>query len=163
MQTSNHILSYAAGAAILSLGISTTSISEPAALHTAHKTTHAALYSNGVVLNRKSRTASEYIASVRRNPQRKAAMDRAAQEMAGLLKQNIGASTILEMRLAQGLTQSELAAKAGLPQPYLSRIENKRQSFQDSTVIKLAAALHSTPEEIRSAFEAQWNYIESKT
>ncbi|EMR8832657.1 helix-turn-helix transcriptional regulator, partial [Neisseria gonorrhoeae] len=52
------------------------------------------------------------------------------------------------------------ATAAGLPQPYLSRIENSKQSLQDKTVQKLANALGVSPLEVRAAFERRYEYME---
>lgn len=104
--------------------------------------------------------AAEHIEHVRKNPRRKAAMDRAAAKIADKIALKAGGETFVSMRMKKGFTQSELATAAGLPQPYLSRIENSKQSLQDKTVQKLANALGVSPLEVRAAFERQYEYME---
>ena len=48
---------------------------------------------------------------------------------------------IREARKNAGLTQNELAAKSGLPQSHISRIENARHSPSHATREKIARAL----------------------
>lgn len=104
--------------------------------------------------------AAEHIEHVRKNPRRKAAMDRAAAKIANKIALKAGGETFVSLRMKKGFTQSELATAAGLPQPYLSRIENSKQSLQDKTVQKLADALGVSPLEVRAAFERQYEYME---
>lgn len=51
-------------------------------------------------------------------------------------------------RAAKGLSQVELARKAGIPRPNLSAIEKNRRDLTLSTLDKLARALEIAPEEI---------------
>jgi transcriptional regulator with XRE-family HTH domain len=53
---------------------------------------------------------------------------------------NIFAQSIYVARLERGLSQKELALKAGVPQPNLSQIE-KGRDFKVSTLSQIAAAL----------------------
>jgi len=46
-----------------------------------------------------------------------------------------------DARIAAGLTQEQLAAKTGLPQSHISRIENAKHSPARATIEKIAAAL----------------------
>ncbi len=48
---------------------------------------------------------------------------------------------IRELRAAQGLTQTELAQKAGIPQSHVSRLENAEHSPTHLTLEKIARAL----------------------
>ena len=104
--------------------------------------------------------AAEHIEHVRKNPRRKAAMDWAAAKIADKIALKAGGETFVRLRMKKRFTQSELATAAGLPQPYLSRIENSKQSLQDKTVQKLANALGVSPLEVRAAFERQYKYME---
>ena len=104
--------------------------------------------------------AAEHIEHVRKNPRRKAAMDRAAAKIADKIALKAGGETFVSLRMKKGFTQSELAAAAGLRQPYLSRIENSKQSLHNETVQKLANALGVSPLEVRAAFERQYEYME---
>lgn len=54
--------------------------------------------------------------------------------------EHVGA-TIRDLRKAAGLTQVELAAKAGLPQGHISRLENAEHSATNYTLAKIAGAL----------------------
>jgi DNA-binding XRE family transcriptional regulator len=48
---------------------------------------------------------------------------------------------IRERRESAGLTQEELAARSGLPQSHISRLENSKHSPSRSTLEKIASAL----------------------
>ncbi len=48
---------------------------------------------------------------------------------------------IREFRTTAGLTQEELAAKAGLPQSHISKLENRKHSPSHLTIQKIAKAL----------------------
>ena len=48
---------------------------------------------------------------------------------------------IKELRKDAGLTQAQLAEKAGLPQSHISRLENAEHSATNLTLAKIAAAL----------------------
>ncbi|AUZ05319.1 putative transcriptional repressor [Vitreoscilla sp. C1] len=102
-----------------------------------------------------------YIAKVRANPRRKAAMDRASARIAVQLEAKMG-ETIVSLRSRHGLTQQELAEKSQLKQSYLSRIENHKCSLHNTTVSKIASALGCTDEKICMAFSNQWKYLENK-
>ncbi|SUA48893.1 phage associated protein [Neisseria zoodegmatis] len=113
-------------------------------------------------LRTKTTSVSEYVEHIRKNPRRKAAMDKAAQKIAGYLNLETKGVGIIALRTSKGFTQLELARNTGLQQSYLSRIENNRQSLRDETVTKLASALGVTDDEVRSAFKNHWKYLESK-
>ena len=53
-----------------------------------------------------------------------------------------------ELRERKFLTQQQLADKAGITKPNLSRLENGRQGVLASTVLRLAEALDVAPEEL---------------
>jgi predicted DNA-binding ribbon-helix-helix protein/DNA-binding Xre family transcriptional regulator len=55
------------------------------------------------------------------------------------------ARNLRRLRVARGLSQTELAAKAGIARPHLSRFENRTYDTGLDTVSKLAAALGSEP------------------
>src|ERR1700730_7667797 len=55
------------------------------------------------------------------------------------------ARNLRRLRVARGLSQTELAAKAGSARPHLSRLENRTYDTDLDTVSKLAAALGSEP------------------
>jgi predicted DNA-binding ribbon-helix-helix protein len=55
------------------------------------------------------------------------------------------ARNLRRLRVARGLSQTELAAKAGIARPHLSRLENRTYDTGLDTVSKLAAALGSEP------------------
>ena len=52
---------------------------------------------------------------------------------------------LLAWRRRRGLTQTELAARAGIPQPNLSALESDRWDPKLSTIRRLAAALQIAP------------------
>ena len=53
---------------------------------------------------------------------------------------NIGRK-IAQLRKEQGLSSTELAQRAGLSQPQISRLENGKQGFRSETLARIAAAL----------------------
>ena len=65
---------------------------------------------------------------------------------------NSAARSIYLKRLELGLTQKELAVKAGIPQPNISNIE-KGRDFKISTLYQLAVALRVRPEDLLSGME----------
>jgi DNA-binding XRE family transcriptional regulator len=52
-----------------------------------------------------------------------------------------GNSLVKSIRLWRGMTQAEVADKAGIGQGYLSEIENKEKKGADETLTRIAAAL----------------------
>ena len=101
---------------------------------------------------------ANYIERVRQNPRRKVAMDKVAQKIAQQLAQQ--GDTIVSLRLAKGLTQKELAKVTGLQQSYLSRIENQPCTISNHNIEKIAQALNSDSEAIRTAFSRHWQQME---
>jgi transcriptional regulator with XRE-family HTH domain len=55
------------------------------------------------------------------------------------------ATQIQKLREARGMTQEQLASKAGLSRGYLARLETARQDPRLSIVVKLARALRVKP------------------
>ena len=55
---------------------------------------------------------------------------------------------IYSVRLAKGLTQSEVVRQTGIPQPNLSNIEKGKQDITLATLFKLAGALGVMPGEL---------------
>jgi len=78
----------------------------------------------------------------RRDPasKRSAALERARQRLGGSLRKAEG-ETLTSLRLSKGLSQTQLAEMIGHRQPYIARLEKKRQDLRSSTVSKLAKAL----------------------
>lgn len=62
--------------------------------------------------------------------------DLVEQELAGL---RIGAQ-IARLRQEEGLTQTRLAARAGMPSSKISAIENAPQNLEVSTLVRIARA-----------------------
>ena len=57
------------------------------------------------------------------------------------------AGAVRARRLAAGLTMRELAAQAGMSQPFLSNLENSRAMPSIATLYKIANALGVSPRE----------------
>ena len=57
---------------------------------------------------------------------------------------DIGA-TVKVLRTELGMTTSALAAKVGISQAQISRLENGQQGFRSGTLVKLAKALKVPP------------------
>jgi transcriptional regulator with XRE-family HTH domain len=73
------------------------------------------------------------------DPETKAAYD-------ALMEKRQFAHAILELRSAMGLTQRELAAKAGLHQPEIARIESGRSTPTWATVSRIFSSVGATVE-----------------
>ena len=58
------------------------------------------------------------------------------------------ATRLRTLRLARGLSQAQVAAKAGLSREYLARLETARQDPTLGTLEKLAKALRVTVTEL---------------
>jgi predicted DNA-binding ribbon-helix-helix protein/DNA-binding XRE family transcriptional regulator len=58
------------------------------------------------------------------------------------------ARNLRRLRVARGLSQTKLAAEAGIARPHLSRLENRTYDTGLDTVSKLAAALGSEPTDL---------------
>lgn len=50
-----------------------------------------------------------------------------------------------KLRVERGMTQAELARRAGVPQPNLSNIEKEKHDLTVSTLVKLCVALEADP------------------
>jgi putative transcriptional regulator len=61
------------------------------------------------------------------------------------------AKTIREERTLRGLSQGDLAIKAGIDRKTVNRIENQHFSPQLDTIVRLASALGYRPEELIGA------------
>jgi ribosome-binding protein aMBF1 (putative translation factor) len=61
---------------------------------------------------------------------------------------------IRELRIAAGLTQTQLAERSGLPQSHISRLEAAQHSPSHATLQKLAAALNIHVNELDPSAEA---------
>lgn len=55
---------------------------------------------------------------------------------------------VRRLRMAKGLTQSDLEAETGIDRGDISRIENGRMDIQFSSIIKLAEGLESSTAEL---------------
>ena len=66
------------------------------------------------------------------------------------LQQVFGAN-VRRRRLELGITQGELARRAGVPQPNISDIENGKQSPTFPTLARIAEALSIPPSHLLSA------------
>jgi transcriptional regulator with XRE-family HTH domain len=58
------------------------------------------------------------------------------------------AINLRRLRVARGLSQTELAAAAGIARVHVNRIENGAQNASLDTVSRLAAALGSEPSDL---------------
>lgn len=139
--------------------VSTVTIAAPVAPTSALCVKARCVYRGVEIGSVSSRPVSEYIEEVRKNPRRKAAMDRVKAKIAARLTSDMGGSSIVSLRMAKGLTQSDIARETGLKQSYISRIENHRHTISDKNIGKIASALGVSEAETRAAFNVQWDYI----
>jgi len=87
---------------------------------------------------------AEYLEKVERSPRRAAALQR-ARKRAGLVSDG-GQPTLAQLRLAAGLSQSQLADRLGTKQPNIARWERDPQAMSVETVIRYARALGVGPD-----------------
>lgn len=80
--------------------------------------------------------ASRHFATLRHEDDR---MERAERDMGSRLAL---ARNVLRLRVQRGMSQKELAEKAGMRQPRIAEIESARTNAQLDTIDQLAAALH---------------------
>lgn len=99
-------------------------------------------------------SATERSARIRNNPLRAAAIVKGRQRLAKVAEQlNPGLRTISTLRLAAGLSQSQLAEKMDMKQPNIARLEKKPGDPSLSTLQKLAAVLGVDIREVIAAVE----------
>ena len=61
---------------------------------------------------------------------------------------------IKEIRIAKGISQKELASKAGVSQPFVHDLENENRGAKPETLEKIASALECAVEELYGEQEA---------
>ena len=86
-------------------------------------------------------------------PQMAEALAAARRDLSGLIGE--GESTFRGLRLAAGLSQAGLAARAGLTQSHIALIEGGRNDPTTGTVVKLARALGANEHLVFSAIRAR--------
>lgn len=74
-----------------------------------------------------------------KDPRKAAAYARARQKIAGRLEG--GEPSLAQLRLAKGMSQSQLAEAMGKKQPYVARLESGSNDVQMSTIEAIAKAL----------------------
>lgn len=100
-------------------------------------------------------SATERIARIRNSPLRAAAIVKGRQRLAKVAAQlNPGFRPLSALRLAAGLSQSELAEKMDMKQPNIARLEKKPGDPSLSTLRKLASVLGVDIGEVIAAVEA---------
>ncbi|GGX99049.1 helix-turn-helix domain-containing protein [Pseudoduganella dura] len=82
---------------------------------------------------------SAIVAEREKDPRKAAAYARARQKLAGRLAD--GEASLVQLRLASGMSQSQLANAMGKKQPYVARLETGSNDVQLSTIESLAKAL----------------------
>lgn len=92
------------------------------------------------------------VAAHESNPRRAAAIRRARQRLAEHLETAGAGQTLGAMRLAKGLSQTQLANTVGVMQPYIARLETGKESNPKARIIKkLRVALGVTADQILDA------------
>lgn len=109
-----------------------------------------------VVAKRASQSIHEVVARSEKNPRRKAALESMRKTVSSMLEDSEGAKSLTSLRLAKGWSQTTLAARLGVTQPYVAKIEKGQEDMRMSTVMKLAEAFGVSPNEI---FEAARTYV----
>lgn len=107
-------------------------------------------------------SAAERAARIARNPARSKALVQGRQRLARVIERmNEGVRPLAALRLAAGLSQSELAARMDMQQPNIARLEKRPGDPSLSTLRKLASALDAPLEEVIAAVDAA-NMAEGK-
>lgn len=87
------------------------------------------------------------------DPRKAAALSRARQKLANRVASESG-SSLAHLRLKAGLSQSKLAEKMGVQQPYIARIERGDDDLKISTIENLARALNMATADVFIAVES---------
>lgn len=85
------------------------------------------------------------IARLERNPSRAEALKRARSRLSKAFNSAQGQPTLTSLRLAAGLSQSQLAERIGTQQSNVSRWERDPSDMRASTVTKLASVFGVGP------------------
>jgi DNA-binding XRE family transcriptional regulator len=93
----------------------------------------------------------DYVAELEATPEGAAGM-REARARLGRVIQDSGPPTLRSMRLALGLSQTQLAAKVGTSQPQIARIEAGRPDPTYDTFVRIAGALEAAVTDVVAAF-----------
>lgn len=100
-------------------------------------------------------SATERSARIKNNAMRAAAIVKGRQRLAKVADHfNPGFRPLSALRLAAGLSQSELAEKMGMKQPNIARLEKKPGDPSLSTLQRLATVLRVDIGEVIAAVEA---------
>lgn len=89
------------------------------------------------------------IAEREKDSRKAAAYARARQKLATRLAD--GEITLVQLRLAKGMSQTQLAEAMGKKQPYVARLENGSNDVQVSTIEALSKALGVAESEVFAA------------
>jgi len=89
------------------------------------------------------------VAEREKDPRKAAAYARARQKLAARLAG--GEASLVQLRLAKGMSQSQLADAMGKKQPYVARLESGSNDVQVSTIEALAKALSVPAAEVFAA------------
>lgn len=95
---------------------------------------------------------STLVAQREKDPRKAAAYARARKKMAGRLAD--GEISLAQLRLAKGMSQSQLADAMGKKQSYVARLESGSNDVQMSTIEALAKALTVPASEVFTAVMA---------
>lgn len=88
------------------------------------------------------------------DPRKAAALARAREKLGLHLSREASEHSLAGLRLSQGFSQTQLAAKMGVQQPYIARIERGDDDLKTSTIENLAAALGVGADRVFSALAA---------
>lgn len=92
------------------------------------------------------------VAEREKDSRKAAAYARARQRLAARLTD--GPASLAQLRLAKGMSQSQLASAMGKKQPYVARLESGSTDVQVSTIEALANALSVPASEVFAVFLA---------
>ena len=93
----------------------------------------------------------DYVAELEATPEGAVRMREARARLARVI-QDSGPPTLRSMRLALGLSQTQLAAKVGTSQPQIARIEAGRPDPTYDTFVRIARALEAAVTDVVTAF-----------
>ncbi len=107
----------------------------------------------GYVDDGKKTSAEQHRENIRRDPRRKAALERARRQVAAALPKDTK-FPLTRLRLQAGLSQGDLAKLLGTHQPAIARLENGASDPRLTTIKKLATALGVSDAEVLEAIGA---------
>jgi DNA-binding transcriptional regulator YiaG len=107
---------------------------------------------DNICMQRGGMLAQDLLAKVNKSPSMVAAMDRMRRRVAASIPEG-EAKTVASLRLAAGLSQTQLAERMGTQQPNVARWEREPGNMTYQTILRMAAALGVSRNELTDAID----------